>query len=228
MLRGVCVVDPPVPSRLMFWAFVASTVGTFTGTALLARVLGIPPEHAFSTKGLWQVVGVEFVLGVLWLLLLRRHGWSLACVTTPLKAGDLLRGVGLVALCSIAYGLATFAWVKALPAARHPAHEILPCRISWSAICAASIVNPMAEEFVYLGFVTNVLRHRGAFSAIAPAVAARMAVHVYQGPLPVVGMAALGTVLSVYYFRTRRLWPVVVAHGLLDFLALTRMNAGVG
>ena len=41
-------------------------------------------------------------------------------------------------------------------------------------------------------------------------------------------MAAIGAVLSVYYYRTRRLWPVVVAHGLLDFLALTRMNAGVG
>lgn len=100
--------------------------------------------------------------------------------------------------------------------------------ISWWAVYAVSIVNPMAEEFAYLGFATNVLRRRGEFSAIAPAVAARMAVHIYQGPLPVVGMAAVGGVLSVYYYRTGRLWPVVVAHGLLDFLALTRMNAGAG
>jgi membrane protease YdiL (CAAX protease family) len=55
-----------------------------------------------------------------------------------------------------------------------------------------------------------------------------MAVHLYQGPLRVVGMAALGGALTVYYYRTRRLWPVVVAHGLLDFLALARMNAGIG
>jgi membrane protease YdiL (CAAX protease family) len=32
-------------------------------------------------------------------------------------------------------------------------------------------------------------------------------------------------VLSVYYYRTGRLWPVIVAHGLVDFLALARMNA---
>jgi membrane protease YdiL (CAAX protease family) len=224
----VCVVDPPVPSRLLFWTFVGSTVGTFAGTALLARVLGIPLERAFSTRGQWHGVVVEFVLGVLWVVLLRRHGWSLSCITMPPKARDLLRAVALVATCSVAYGLAMFAWVKGLPGARYPAAVMVSSRISWWAICAVSIVNPMAEEFVYLGFVTNVLRRRGEFSAIVPAVAARMAIHVYQGPVRVVGMAAIGAVLSVYYYRTRRLWPVVVAHGLLDFLALTRMNAGVG
>ena len=212
----------------MFWAFIASTVGVFTGTALLARVLGIPLERSFSTRGQWQVVGVEFVLGVLWVILLRRHGWSMACITNPLEARDPLRGVGLLVMCSLAYGVATFAWVKALPGASHPAAVVLPARISWWAICAVSIVNPMAEEFVYLGFVINVLRRRGEFSAIVPAVAARMAVHVYQGPVPVVGMAALGAVLSVYYYRTHRLWPVVVAHGFIDFIALSRMDADVG
>ena len=62
----------------------------------------------------------------------------------------------------------------------------------------------------------------------APAVAGRMAVHIYQGPLPVVGFAAVGGAWGVYYYRTRRIWPVVLAHGLLDFVALTRMDAGVG
>jgi membrane protease YdiL (CAAX protease family) len=55
-----------------------------------------------------------------------------------------------------------------------------------------------------------------------------MAVHIYQGPLPVVGFAAVGGAWGVYYYRTRRIWPVVLAHGLLDFVALTRMDAGVG
>lgn len=210
----------------MFWAFVGSTVGTFTATALLIRVLGIPLERTFSTRGQWQTVGVEIVLGILWLVLLRRHGWSMACITMPLGARDLLRGVGLFALSSITYGLATSAWVKAFPGAMH-LHVLLPSRISWWAICAMSIVNPMAEEFVYLGFVINVLRRRGEFSAIAPAAFARMAVHIYQGPLPVVGIVAVGIVLSVYYYRTRRLWPVVIAHALIDFVALAKMNAGV-
>lgn len=88
-----------------------------------------------------------------------------------------------------------------------------------------SIVNASAEEFVYLGFITNALCGRGKPAAITLAVASRMAVHIYQGPIGVVGIAAIGCVVGVYYDRTRRLWPAIVAHGLIDFLALTRMAA---
>jgi membrane protease YdiL (CAAX protease family) len=88
-----------------------------------------------------------------------------------------------------------------------------------------SVLNPLVEEFAYLGFVTNVLRRRGGVAAIGAAVAARAAVHLHQGPTPVAGIAALGAAVTIYYYRTRRLWPVVVAHSLLDFIALVRMNA---
>ncbi len=47
-------------------------------------------------------------------------------------------------------------------------------------------------------------------------------------PAGPVGIASIGVVLTVYYYRSRRLWPVVVAHGLLDLLALVRVNAGIG
>jgi hypothetical protein len=116
---GVRVVDPPASSRVLFWAFVASTVGTFRGSALLVRLFGIL-ERAFSTRGQWHVVGVEIVLGVLWLVLLRRHGWSLSCITMPLSSRDLLRGVGLLVPGSVAYWLATSAWVIDLHAVPLP------------------------------------------------------------------------------------------------------------
>jgi membrane protease YdiL (CAAX protease family) len=225
---GVSVADPPVPSRLMFSAFVASTVGTFTGTALILRTFGIPLEHAFSTPGQLKVVGVELVLGVLWALLLRRRGWSLACITMPPNPPDVGRGVGLVALLLFANRLTTALWGLAFPGAMHAVDVDLPSPIAWWAIAAVSIVNPMAEELVYLGFIANVLRPRGELFAIVAAVLARMAVHLYREPRGVVGIAVLGVLLSVYYYRTRRLWPVVVAHSLLDVLALIRMNMAAG
>lgn len=211
--RGLCdarvvrIADPPVPSRLIFWAFVASTVGPFACSALLACILGVSPEHVLSTRELWHVVGVELLLGSVWGMLLRRRGWSLACVTMPFGVVDLGRAVALVAAGLLAYGVATSAWVMAFPGARHPATGLLSARLSWWAVGAMSIVNPMAEEFVYLGFIANLLRRRGELVAIVAAVAARMAIHIYQGPVRVVGIAALGGVLSVYYWRTGRLWP---------------------
>jgi membrane protease YdiL (CAAX protease family) len=226
--RAVRIADPPVPSRLIFWAFVASTLGPFTCSALLACIRRMPIERALSTGRLWRVVGVELLLGLLWLPLLRRRGWSLACVTMPFGAMDLWRALALVAASLLAYWLATFAWVMALPGASPLAHVLPPARLSWWAIGAMSIVNPMAEELVYLGFIVNLLRRRGELSAIMPTIAARMAIHIYQGPVGVVGMAAVGAVFGVYYYRTGRLWPVVIAHGLVDLLSLAQMNALVG
>jgi membrane protease YdiL (CAAX protease family) len=30
----------------------------------------------------------------------------------------------------------------------------------------------------------------------------------------------VGLVFTIFYARTQRLWPVLIAHGVLDFLAL--------
>jgi membrane protease YdiL (CAAX protease family) len=44
--------------------------------------------------------------------------------------------------------------------------------------------------------------------------------HAYQGPLAVVTVVPIGILFTAYYLRTRRLWPVVVAHAFQDILAL--------
>jgi membrane protease YdiL (CAAX protease family) len=93
-------------------------------------------------------------------------------------------------------------------------------------VLLVSLLNPIAEEFFYLGFITNVLKTNGASFAIAAGLLARVAVHVYQGPIGVVGAVAMGVVFGAYYLRTARLWPVIVAHGVADALALGRLVGG--
>jgi hypothetical protein len=166
--------DPPAPSRLLFWAFVASTVGPFACAALVAYARGLPPE--LSTSHLWRALGEVLLLGLVWTLLLRRHGWSLACITMPLEVADLGRAIPVVFVGGLAYGVATSVWVGMFLGARHAAHSLPSAPLSWSTIVATSIVVPMAEEFVYLGFIANVQRRHGELFAIVPAVAARMAV----------------------------------------------------
>jgi membrane protease YdiL (CAAX protease family) len=210
----------------MFWALVASTVGTFTATALLARALGT--AHELSTQRELRSVGVELALGVLWGLLLRRRGWSLDCITTPLNPRDVGRGVALLVVFSLVTKVTTVLWALALPGPSHGVDLYVSSPIPWWAIAVVSMVNPVAEELIYLGFIANVLRPRGELFAVAAAVLARMATHLYQEPRGIVGMAVLGALLSVYYYRTRRLWPAVVAHSLIDVMALIRLNMLAG
>jgi membrane protease YdiL (CAAX protease family) len=51
-------------------------------------------------------------------------------------------------------------------------------------------------------------------------VAIRLAYHLYQGPLAVIPIALFGVIVTVVYVRMGRLWPAIVAHGILDFVGL--------
>ena len=42
-----------------------------------------------------------------------------------------------------------------------------------------------------------------------------------QGPLAVIPIAFFGLVVTFVYVRMGRLWPAIVAHGILDFVGLT-------
>ena len=96
------------------------------------------------------------------------------------------------------------------------------------AIVLVSVVNPVFEEFLWLGYGVARLADRiGLRTAALLSLGLRLAVHVYQGPWAVLGVLPLGLAFTWYYGRTRRLWPVVVAHVLFDALGLAqRLAAG--
>ena len=130
------------------------------------------------------------MLGVLWVILLRRHGWSLACITMRLDARDLLRGVGLLVPCCVVNGLAMYASVIAFSRGDVPGR----CGAPQSHLLVNNLRGLDREPYrrgVRLPRLhRHVLRRRGALSANAVAVAAGMAIHIYQAPLQVVGTAA--------------------------------------
>jgi membrane protease YdiL (CAAX protease family) len=43
-----------------------------------------------------------------------------------------------------------------------------------------------------------------------------MLYHIYQGPVGALSVLVFGLVLSLFYLRTGRLFPVVVAHVIAD------------
>jgi membrane protease YdiL (CAAX protease family) len=53
-------------------------------------------------------------------------------------------------------------------------------------------------------------------------VAIRLLYHLYQGAIAAIGVVPFGLIMALWYRRTGRLWPVIVAHGLTDFAALLR------
>lgn len=134
---------------------------------------------------------------------------------------DLARGAGLAALIGLP-GLALF-WAAAqlgVNATLVPA--ALP-DIWWAApvLILAAAQNAVLEEVIVVGYLVTRLRQLqwrlGA--VVATSALLRGSYHLYQGFGAFVGNAVMGVIFSLYYLRTRRVMPLVVAHTLLDVVA---------
>ncbi|MGK5522428.1 CPBP family intramembrane glutamic endopeptidase [Micromonospora sp. URMC 107] len=134
---------------------------------------------------------------------------------------DLARGAGLAALIGLP-GLALF-WAAAqlgVNATLVPA--ALP-ELWWTVpvLILAAVQNSVLEEVIVVGYLVTRLRQLqwriGAI--VATSALLRGSYHLYQGFGAFLGNVVMGVVFSLFYLRTRRVMPLVVAHTLLDLVA---------
>jgi membrane protease YdiL (CAAX protease family) len=70
-------------------------------------------------------------------------------------------------------------------------------------------------------YVITALKERfGVTTAVNVSAGIRLFYHFYQGAVGVVGIAPLALLFAYWFARTGRLWPLIVAHALMDFTAL--------
>ena len=148
------------------------------------------------------------------------------------KWSDLLHGLGLVLVVSVVVRVATTifqlsyrSWAGHYLQPRS-VHGILGFGISSLSI-AFVLVNPFFEELIVRGYtMSEVISLSGSRPlAIFVSVFVQMSYHVYQGFLSGIGLTATFIVFSLYFSKTRRIAPVVLAHFWSDASALIRLNS---
>lgn len=137
----------------------------------------------------------------------------------PLR--DLGWGV-LLALCMGIPGLGIYFAARALGLAANVVPSALP-HLWWviPVLILSAIQNAVLEEVVVVGYLITRLRQ---LSWPLPAIVLVSAVlrgsyHLYQGYGGFLGNLAMGVVFALFFLRTRRVAPLVVAHSLLDTAA---------
>jgi membrane protease YdiL (CAAX protease family) len=85
----------------------------------------------------------------------------------------------------------------------------------------AAIENGFLEEVLVVGYLLTRLEQLQVNRWVALALSAvlRGSYHLYQGFGGFIGNAVMGLVFGAYWQRTRRLWPLVIAHSLIDIVA---------
>ena len=85
----------------------------------------------------------------------------------------------------------------------------------------SAFANSFAEEVVVVGYLITRLRQLGLRQsrAVLASSLLRGAYHLYQGIGAGLGNVAMGLVFGYAWCRTGRLWPLVIAHGIIDTVA---------
>ncbi len=134
---------------------------------------------------------------------------------------DLARGVGLAALIGIP-GLGLYLLARTVGANL----TVVPASLSdtwWRipVLVISAAANAWAEEALVVGYLLTRLRQlgRGENSALVISAVLRGSYHLYQGFGGFVGNVVLGLVFGRVWQKTNRLWPMVLAHTLLDVVS---------
>jgi membrane protease YdiL (CAAX protease family) len=134
---------------------------------------------------------------------------------------DLFGGVGLAFLIGFP-GLALYLLARTMGLNA----SVIPATLNdtwWRApmLVVTAFANGWAEEVIVVGYLLTRLRQLRVRPAVALFCSGllRGAYHLYQGFGAGLGNVAMGLVFGYVWDRTGRLWPLIVAHGLIDTVA---------
>ncbi len=175
-----------------------------------------------------QVAGFVFALAPAWLVLylVRRDGSGLGSLglARDRSLQDLGRGAALFALVG-AGGIGVYLAAVALGVNRFVV-PVPPLGHWWTipVLLLSAVQAALVEETIVAGYLISKLK-RLAWSdnaAITASALLRGSYHLYQGWGGFAGNLAMGAIFGWVFTKTRRTWPLIVAHFLLD------TGAGIG
>ncbi|MCL1840925.1 MAG: CPBP family intramembrane metalloprotease [Propionibacteriaceae bacterium] len=84
-----------------------------------------------------------------------------------------------------------------------------------------AFANGALEEIVMIGYVVTRWLQAGArwWVAVLGSALIRGTYHLYQGWGGFIGNAAMGAILGFFFYKTKRVWPLVIAHTILDVVS---------
>ena len=204
---------------------VAFGLSVFSNVFTLFHPIAHPAISDASLKGL---LVYEIVILSALSMLLRARGWSLQRIGFAPSLRETAQGIGLALLAYAVYVAMWFvvAWIY-----RQLGHVMTYPRLvapgySLGTAIVISAINPMFEEIFLCGYIISALKGKyGQWTAINISVAIRLACHMYQGVLAIIGPLPFGLLFGYWYARRGRLWPLVVAHSIVDLVGLLYYSA---
>lgn len=209
-----------LPPTVEFAVITALCFGFFVWQALAALGMhAVGAATVFSNRDALQMIGYELFAYPVALAFLALRGWRVSSFELHPTLTFSAVGVLLLALYDGVYllALAVNTMLSGGALALHQAHA----EVSPAMALLVAVINPVFKELIVVGYVVRAFEDvRGPLFAIAASALLRTLYHLDQGAIAVVTVLLLGVVFAWVYWRWRTLWPLVLAHGLTDYLSL--------
>jgi membrane protease YdiL (CAAX protease family) len=197
-------------------------LGSGDGTEVEARLVPAIVAGIFQLFLSWSPV-----LVIAYLLVRSGEGWT-GIGLTRFRAADAGQGVAL--------WVASFLLVLILAQVfrqfgQREVDFLPPALPLWFRAVQAVLIAATAgatEEIVVRGYAQTRLEQLKAPTAVIVLLPTTLwgALHVYQGLGAALAIFCLGLLYAAYFHRTRRLWPLMLAHALFDMTQLVFILAG--
>jgi uncharacterized protein len=208
-------------SEVMLVLFVA------LGNPIVASLMmlfdaGITSKYSTLTSDrLLYTCAYEIMVLSLTAFFLKRRGWVREDLYLDINWRLTVTGFVLAGCCI----LVTYSASYLLPLLGLKAAESVlqtgPHGLDIAAILTVSVVNPFFEETIVVAYLMGAfLNPEAPTKAINISVGVRLLYHLYQGAAGVITIVPMGLLFSYYFYKKRKLWPLVLAHGIMDLVAL--------
>ena len=200
-------------------------------------ILALGPEGSAEVEAqlVPSVVSIVFELFLSWspvlvvgfLLARNREGWA-GIGLTRFRGGDL--GMGLILWVASFVLVLVLAQLFQYFGQREVDFlpEGLPLWFRAVQALLIAVTAGVTEEIVVRGYAQTRLEQLRAPVAVILLLPTALwgVLHVYQGPGAALTIFGLGLMYAWYFQRTRRLWPLILAHLLFDLTQLVLILAG--
>jgi membrane protease YdiL (CAAX protease family) len=202
----------------------------------LLGVVSVTAKAAFGVEASVWTGAIDLAwqlpLAVVLVRVARARGETLAALSAPLTRAAVW-DIALLFVAAVAVYAATYRLLgAAAPALVESAWSASP-RITREPgalpALALAVAGPILGELVLRGHLQTRLRQLRAPAVVVVVASAGLqaALSLDRGPLVAAAFFAQLLVFAAYYHRTRRLWPVVIAHAMQGGIGLAALARNV-
>jgi uncharacterized protein len=181
--------------------------------------------YRITSQGEFSIVIYETVALLIILYILKIRNWSLSDFNLEFTLRMIWIGLLIIFVRNV-IGNISYKIFELVSVADQttPKHLKFGLESNWLSISLIIIINSIYEEFILIGYFFKRLEKYHPALVIGLSMLIRVSYHTYQGWMSLFFIVPTGLVFGYYYYKYKKLWPLIIAHGFSNLFAFLEMH----